>query len=176
LGDNWLPVLSPPEQLPDLTRPRFVSPGFAHDPHKSLPISPPLQAPRADVSACRHHDSLPHHLIVSFTPRLRARPWKVIRSTGCAQADWGMGCATGPIRKCRIVRQYHVHDCTMTGGRCANALPRLTALILPRLRPLADPTSPVAPYGGNGPIVIVRVRRGQWEKCRVVRPCRIREA
>ena len=49
----------------------------------------------------------------------------------------------------------------MTGGRCADTLPHLTALIPPRLRPLADPTSPVAPHGENEPIVIVRVRRGQ---------------
>jgi hypothetical protein len=48
---------------------------------------------------------------------------------------------------------------TMTGGRYADTLPHLTTLILSRLRPLADPTSPVAPHGGNGPIVIVRVRR-----------------
>ena len=26
----------------------------------------------------------------------------------------------GQPGKCRIVRQYHVHDCTMTGGRCAD--------------------------------------------------------
>jgi hypothetical protein len=52
------------------------------------------------------------------------------------------------------------HDCTMTGSRCADTLPHLTASIPPRLRPLADPTSPVAPHGGNGPIVIMRVRRG----------------
>ena len=65
------------------------------------------------------------------------------------------GVRRGQSGKCRIVRQYHVHDCTMTGGRCADTLPHLTALIPPRLRPLADPTSPVAPQGGNGPIVIM---------------------
>jgi len=41
----------------------------------------------------------------------------------------------GQPGKCRIVRQYYVHDCTMTGGRCADTLPHLTALIPPRLRP-----------------------------------------
>jgi len=86
----------------------------------------------------------------------------------------------GQSGKCRVVRQYHVHDCTMTGDRCTDTLPHLTASIPPRLRPLADPTAPVAPHGGNGPIVIMRVRRGQWENAassgHAVRPCRVREA
>jgi len=66
----------------------------------------------------------------------------------------------GQLRKYRIVKQYYVHDCTITGSRYTDILSHLTILILPRLRPLADPTSPVAPYSGNRPIIITRVRRG----------------
>ena len=52
---------------------------------------------------------------VPSSPRalLRARPCKVIRNTGWAQAGWGMECATGPTRKMphrQAVPRTSLHD------------------------------------------------------------------
>jgi hypothetical protein len=125
---------------------------------------------------CRHVDTTIRCLTASLSHLPLVCALGHARSLDGHRQTGGWGVRRGQSGKCRIVRQYHVHDYTITGGRCADTLPHLTASISPRLRPLADPTSPVAPHGGNGPIVIVRVRRGQWEKCRVARPCRVREA
>jgi hypothetical protein len=112
------------------------------------------------VSTYRHHDSLPRR----FTASLPHFP------LGCAlchagifgdaerpEAGWRWErVKRGQSGKCRIARPWP-HACmTMTCVDATTSSHR-TASIPPCLRPLADPTSPVARNGGNGLVGNVRM-------------------
>jgi hypothetical protein len=101
------------------------------------------------VSTCRHHDSLPRR----FTAHCLTSPSAARSATHAGDG----ACETRPMPHLQAVP----HACmTMT---CVDATTSLhTASIPPRLRPLADPASPVAPNG-----------RAQREKSCVVRLCRV---
>lgn len=139
---------------------RLAAPCFTHRPPPitvDLSSSSGTWSRRVDLSIPRFAASPFHRLTASFPPRLRALPCRGFRGRRTARSWLEMGaCETRPIRKMPH-RQGVPHACmTMTCVDATTSLPR-TASIPPRLRPLVDPASPMAPNGGNGLVGNVRM-------------------